>query len=530
MRQILQQMPNGVIVADAEGSVTMRNPRSRELLGGDPDRPIDDPAAPPTWLARRPDGSRYARGEAPLDRAARDGEVVLGERMTIERADGSLVTIEADAAPIRGTDDAIIGAVAVFQDVTLRVETEEHLARSTTRLRQIQAVTDAALSGLPFDELARRLLETLRQVLGTDSATLLLVDRSGDALLEHTTVGVETGGPDEPVPLGAGIAGTIASTVRPVVIDDLSTRTPVRHWLADHMASLMGAPLVYRGRVRGVIHVASRTSRHFSDDEVQVLTLAANRVASALERAALYDSRSAMASALQRSLVPTSLPHVAGMEMAAIYRPFSPNDEIGGDFYDVFPHGGGTWGVVVGDVSGKGPDAAAVMGLAAHTIRAIAPYEARPSTVLRALNDALLREERVAAERFCTACQLRVHPSADHLRVTVCLAGHPRPMLVHGDGAVAPVGEPGTLLGTFDDPTLHDVSLDLRPGDAIVTYTDGLIERRGIGIDDGERVLAGLLRAHAGEPADDLQRAIEAELLGSAEPDDDVAVVVVRKT
>jgi PAS domain S-box-containing protein len=528
MDQIMQQMPNGVLVVDAAGTVTMQNPRSKGLLGyeyavGQPIGSADTP-----WVARRPDGSAYESVDYPLMRSLREGQVVLGERISIERADGSKVMIDVDTSPIR-EGDAVTGGVAVFQDVTDRMEIQRRLEGTTERLEQIQAVTDAALASLSFDELADRLLHTVRQVLQTDSATLLLVDRTGTQLQEHMTVGVETDGPGFPVPIGRGIAGSIAASVTPLVIDDLSTREAVRHWLTDRMRSFMGVPLVYQGQVRGVIHVATIAQRWFSDDEVGVLELAANRIAAALERASLYDSRSAMSHALQRSLLPTTLPMIEGVEIAALYRPFSPNDDVGGDFYDVFPHGSGAWGAVVGDVSGKGPEAAAVMGIAAHTVRAIARYEERPSAVLGALNDILLGAERVSTERFCTACEMRLRPGPEQLRVTLCLAGHPIPFVVRASGGVEQIGEPGTLLGTFTDPELHDVAIDLSPGDAIVAYTDGLVERRDMGMDVGEVQLAQLLSGCAGLSAEGIVERIEQHLVDQLMPDDDVAIVVVRQ-
>lgn len=530
MRQVLQQMPNGVVVSDREGNIIVRNVRSLDILepGLDTDGPDD--VRQDSWIARRSDGSRYRARELPLDRSLRTGEVVLGERIEIERHDGTVVTIEVDSAPIRSTDEeAIEGAVSVFQDVTERIETQARLAASTRRLQQLQAVTDATLSGLGFDDLAQRLLGTLRAVLETDSATLLLLDRSGTELVEHSTVGVETDGPAVTVPLGLGIAGKIASTATPLVADDLSTFEPKRHWLTDVMSSLMGAPLVFRGEVRGVIHVATRDPRRFSVDELEVLELAANRIASALERASLADGRAAMAQALQRSLLPKSLPEIHGVELAALYRPFSPDDEIGGDFYDVFPHGDGSWAVVVGDVSGKGPGAAAVMGLAAHTLRASGRYESRPSAVLRALNDALIGAEWVSAERFCTVCQMRLRPGPDQLRVTLCLAGHPMPYLISADGSVEQVGAAGTILGSFADPNLHDVSFDLGPGDALIAFTDGLIEHRDVGVETGERRLREYLFGCSGRPAEEVVWGIEHRLFDESLPDDDIALVVVRR-
>lgn len=530
MRQVLQQMPNAVMVTDGSGSLTMQNRRARDLLGHEHavGRPIlDDPDAP--WSARHLDGRPYDVSGYPLTRSLRSAEVVIGERMAIDRADGSTVMIDVDSAPIRSVDDdSIVGAVVVFQDVTERVETQAQLAATTTRLRQIQAVTDAALTEMRFDDLADRLLHTVRRMLGTDSATLLLVDRSGELLFEHSTVGVETD-PSTPVPVGRGIAGTIASERSPLVIEDLSGHQSVRHWLTDTMRSLMGAPLTFRGRVTGVIHVATREQRRFTPEEVSLLELVANRIASALERASLYESRSAMSQALQRSLVPESLPRIEGVELSALYLPFSPDEAIGGDFYDVFPHGEDTWGVVVGDVSGKGPVAAAVMGLAAHTVRALARYETRPSAVLTALNETLLGAERVPAERFCTVCHMRLRPLSDRVQVTVCLAGHPPPFVARAGGTVETIGEPGTLLGSFPQPVLHDVQVDLHSGDALVAYTDGLVERRSEGLERGEGALAAVLCRCVGLSSDEIVARITEELIEPAQLDDDVALVVVRK-
>ncbi|HEX7247414.1 MAG TPA: SpoIIE family protein phosphatase [Actinomycetota bacterium] len=533
LQQVFQQMPGGVVVAAADGTV-MTNERAGQIFnvsipGGHRLEEYRDMPELAALRAFHPDGTPYPPEEGPLLRALQ-GEVVLDETMVVERADGSTVTVQVDAAPIGRSEAGPEGAVATFHDVTERLAMQADLARASERLRQVQTITDAALGGLGVDDLVELLLPKVRDALGADSATLLLVDRTGTQLIEHSTVGAETDGADVPVPIGRGIAGRIASTVAPIVADDLSMHEVERKWLAHQMRSLMGVPLVYRGRVRGVVHVATREPRHFTPDDVHLAELAASRIAAALERAALYDSQASMARELQRSLLPSRLPVIDGVELAALYRPYSAEHEIGGDFYDIFPHGEGTWGVVVGDVSGKGPRAAAIMGLAAHTVRAIARYESKPSAVLTALNDVLLREERVNEEQFCTACDVRLKTDRDHLRVTLCSAGHPLPMVVRADGSVAQVGEPGTLLGSFHDPELRDVTLDLAPGDALIAYTDGLVERRESGLHDGQRDLADLLARCGGFTADGIVTLIERELIDAATIEDDVAVFVIRKT
>ncbi|HVF08931.1 MAG TPA: GAF domain-containing protein, partial [Actinomycetota bacterium] len=298
LHQVFQQMPGGVIVADADGTLMLTNERASEIFhvripeGHRLDEYRDMPEI--SLRAVHPDGRPYPAEELPLVRAIR-GEVVTDEVMMIERRDGTAVTVQVDASPIGGSNAAIEGAVATFHDVTERLAMQADLARASERLRQIQTITDATLAGLGVDDLVGLLLPKIRDALGTDSATLLLVDRTGTMLIEHSTVGAETDGGEVTIPIGRGIAGKIASTVTPIVAEDLSTYEIERPWLAREMRSLMGVPLVYRGKVRGVIHVATRTARQFTPDDIHVAELAANRIAAALERGALYDSQASMA-------------------------------------------------------------------------------------------------------------------------------------------------------------------------------------------------------------------------------------------
>jgi serine phosphatase RsbU (regulator of sigma subunit) len=135
----------------------------------------------------------------------------------------------------------------------------------------------------------------------------------------------------------------------------------------------------------------------------------------------------------------------------------------------------------------------------------------------------------VQTERFCTACGIRVRAEASHLRATICLAGHPLPLLMHADGRVEQIGEAGTLLGSFADPELHDTTVDVMAGEALVAFTDGLVERRTLEIDEGERRLADLLSTCRDLSSARIVERIERELLGGDDLDDDVAVVVIAK-
>jgi serine phosphatase RsbU (regulator of sigma subunit) len=407
-----------------------------------------------------------------------------------------------------------------------QAEREELLRRERAArgsLERIQSVTDAALSTLDFHELVDALLGKVRTAVEADAATLMLVSVDGSTLDEIASEGPAR--PPEPssVPIGQGIAGKIVAAGESIVVDDLSTYEIVRPWLRDTMRSFAGVPLLRRDTVVGVLHVSSTRFRHFEDDELALLRLVAGRVVSALERSRLYEQRDRMARELQRPLIPETLPSMPHAQLAGFYRPLAQGDDIGGDFYDGFPLDDDAWGLVIGDVMGKGPEAAAVMGFARHTIRAASMFVSRPSRVLHALNELLVSSAQ-AGDRFCTACYVRLRPNDGVIRLTASVAGHPLPIILRGDGRLERCGVPGTLLGVFDDPDLRDRATDLHPGDALLLYTDGLVERREGDVDDR---LERVLRSVAGAPAPQIVRAIEDEVIVPSDTRDDIACVVL---
>lgn len=242
------------------------------------------------------------------------------------------------------------------------------------------------------------------------------------------------------------------------------------------------------------------------------------------------DALGHIARTLQSSLLPTALPTIPGVETAARFRPALGGAQVGGDFYDLFETDGGSWGIVVGDVCGKGAEAAAVTALARHTLRAVAIHERSPSQSLALLNEALLR--RGPAAEFCTAAYARLDRDGTAARLTMSSGGHPLPLLLRADGTVESVGRPGFLLGLESDPELTDHTLDLDPGDTLLLYTDGLTDAyapdRTLDADDLAIVLASCAGRSASEIADRIQRAALHD--DTRQPRDDVALVVVRLT
>lgn len=229
--------------------------------------------------------------------------------------------------------------------------------------------------------------------------------------------------------------------------------------------------------------------------------------------------------ALQQTLIPPAPPHVPGLDVAAAYRPAV--GEVGGDFYDVFEVAEGDWCIVIGDVSGKGTDAAIVTSTARHVVRSNALRHPEPSDLLRVLNAGLVEH---SSDRFCTVAIVRLRLIDNAWVAAMSTGGHPYPILTR-HGSATKLGKPGSLLGLFDEVEFHDVSIKLATGDALVLYTDGLIEGRDANEEFyGEDRLSAVLTAPAASAEDLADRAVsDALTFQTGDARDDIAIVVIRK-
>jgi sigma-B regulation protein RsbU (phosphoserine phosphatase) len=243
------------------------------------------------------------------------------------------------------------------------------------------------------------------------------------------------------------------------------------------------------------------------------------------ERAAL-DAR-ALAETLQRTLLPPAMPSIDGIDVGGAYRPAGDGTVVGGDFYDVFEVHDGSWGISLGDVCGKGASAAIVTALARHTIRALAVRPGAPSDVLRGLHDAIARSD---VDSFCTALYLTASVAGADVEICLSAGGHHLPLRVDSDGAVGEVGRTGHLLGMLEPLQLHDESVTLAPGEALVLYTDGVIEASHAGELFGEDRLREVIAAHRHTGAQELADTIAATAVAfqGGHTRDDIAVVVIR--
>jgi len=291
---------------------------------------------------------------------------------------------------------------------------------------------------------------------------------------------------------------------------------------------VVAVPLVARRRTLGVLLAGRRTGVHHRHEDAGLLLDLARRAALAIDNARLYQERTHIAQALQASLLPPDLPAATGVSFGARYAAAGSGNQVGGDFYDVFALRDGRWGVAIGDVCGKGAEAAAITGLARNVLRLLV-REGRPApTALRQLNEAIL--ELGERGRFCTASLALLERCPEGLVVRLSSAGHPPPVLVAADGSATFVGRSGDLLGVLDHVDVADDEVHLGPGDALVFYTDGVTERRDSERMFGEHNLLAACRSAAGQSADEIAGQLERAVrdFSSDASRDDLAVLVVQ--
>jgi PAS domain-containing protein len=306
----------------------------------------------------------------------------------------------------------------------------------------------------------------------------------------------------------------------------LLTSLDVRHYAA--------APLVTpQGVIGAVTFVRSDPERCFTSEDVQFMTSLASRAALHIHNARLYTERSHIADTLQRSLLPRSLPAIPGAEVAARFLPAGDENIVGGDFFDVFASRDGAWTAIVGDVAGKGAEAAAFTSLARHTLRTASILQADPAANLDLLNRVLRAESPTL--NFCTVLYVRISAGGSAGGLQLCLSngGHPSPLLLRGDGGLESVDDGrGALVGALPDASFTTAELPMRPGDLLLLYTDGVTEIRARDAGLGDRELRRTLAEHAGAPAAEVVEAVErrAVELQDGAPRDDIAVVAIKAT
>jgi putative methionine-R-sulfoxide reductase with GAF domain len=393
-------------------------------------------------------------------------------------------------------------------------------AEGDGRLHRLLAITDAALSQLDVDELLAELAARIRELMAVDTSAILLLDPSGRDLVATAASGLE----EEVrqgvrIPLGEGFAGRIAASGKPLVIDHVDRTTVINPILIDEQLAVMaGVPVTASGKVLGVVHVGCRTPRRFSTDDIELLRMVADRAGMAAQARISRIERETTV-ALQRSLLPARPPFIAGFDVAARYIPGAAVG-VGGDWYDLFRLPTGHVGVVIGDVVGNGLRAAVVMGRIRSALRAYALETHEPADVLSRLDRKIQFFE---PEAMATVGYGVIDPARTTL--TVSLAGHLPPIMLDAHGHARQLVAPADLpLGAYPNAPRRATTVPLPQ--AMLVYTDGLIERRGRSLDECIGDLVGILRPGT---ADELC-ARAGWLLRNAPATDDVALLAVCRS
>ncbi|MFC9683185.1 SpoIIE family protein phosphatase [Streptomyces sp. NPDC056948] len=448
---------------------------------------------------------------------------------------------------IEDTDGRVLGLAMAVLDVTERQQAAAEVAQARQHLSVIADAGVRIGTTLDLQQTARELAD----VVVSQLADLAAVDVLESVVAHGTIAPVSGGAPAEfrALAVAAGYAtdaihaadpvGELATygssriitqcvrSARPVLVERVDAKMMRRiardgraaqtlHEAGAH--SYMAVPLMARGRVLGTLTLYRTVDERPFDDRDQVLAseLAA-RAAICIDNARLYGRERGTALTLQRSLLPAAPAEQEGLDIAARYRPAL--SEVGGDWYDVLPLGPGRTALVVGDVMGKGVQAAAIMGQLSTATRALARLDLPPAELLRHLDDIAGSLGDAIATCVYAVCDLR--------RGTCALssAGHLPPVLAGADGIAKLVDVPGGVPLGVGGVEFGTVEVELPPGSLLALYTDGLVENRGEPIDTGLSTLTHLLQ-NAGPS---LQRTSDSLLSAlSPEPDDDVALLLVR--
>jgi len=454
---------------------------------------------------------------------------------TIHRHTGERRWQLLKSAPLLDLSGAVEATIMIIEDVTERTRAEL-AATFLARAGEVLA------SSLDYEQTLRNVAELAVPDIA-DWCSVDLVDEQG----ERRSVAVAHGDParlalverlraargDRPGP-ARGMAQVLA-TGEPVLYSEVTEDMLRAAASDDEELALLGelgfrsgmiVPMRLGDRVLGVMTlVGAESGRVLDAFDLRLAQQVAARAAVAIENSRLYSERSAVAHTLQQSLLPERLPQIPGYELATIYAPALQSTEVGGDFYDAWAVDG-AWMIVIGDVTGKGVQAAALTSLVRHSLRAASEFESRPARLLAHVDRALKKQHTLS---ICTALCLRLQ--AD--RVTMAVGGHPLPLALTPDG-VRQVGASGPLLGGFPDVEWDDLAFAIEPGTTLVTYTDGITD--AVGADGSRYGLARLCRALeqctelAAEPVvARLDHAVEEFRAGDGRADD-IAVLALHRS
>ncbi len=503
---------------------------------------------------------RYASLIVPEDRQrtreTATAAIERGERFEfryrVRRPDGAIVWLEGAGVPLPGPDGQVREITGVCYDVTAEMEARRELEEQARFAALSADVGQAFVRDEPLADKLHRTTYAIVEQLDVAFARVWTLD-SANTLVLRASSGLYThlDGPHSRIPVGEFKIGRIAASLEPHLTNDVVNDPHVSdpEWARrEGMRSFAGYPLVVGGRCVGVLAMFAR--HELPPSTLRALATVADTVAIGIEQSraaeevmALYGEshrhaatlehalrdRAHVAEVLQSSLVPRSLPEVPGFGVHARYR--AGVEEVGGDFYDVLLVGGNRWAFLIGDICGRGPEAARLTALARHSLRLAMMLGHNPAEALAALNQALLKSDNDG--RFCTAvCGVISELEDGCALVEVGAAGHPAPLMARADGAIEEVDARGPLLGVLPDATFTQTETRMRPGDTIVVYTDGVVEARRNGAMFGLERLTEVVSQYAGAGAEALVTAVLETVteFDESASKDDLAILAINRS
>jgi PAS domain S-box-containing protein len=529
-RAIVDSAPEAFLGISEDGTVLSWNPAAERTFGWTAEEAVGRPIHDLVVAPEDHDDHRRRRDE---EFSRPDGEVRPSRReLELVRRDGERFLAETTYSRVRAGDRPMLACF--IRDVSDREQRElerqqlyrEQAAREEAEqmagiVHGLQMLLDVALAHDRLDDMLEALLPRVCEVVDAEGAAVLLAEEDGTLTLRASMFrDVEK----EPlrIALGEGIAGRVARDRQPLLVHD-----PDPSEVADPallgLHSILGVPLMVGGEVAGVLKVGVPAPRRFSEDDLLVLGLAADRVALAIDHLRVYEREHRIAEMLQRSLLPDRLPPLPGLEVAARYEPAASESEVGGDWYDVIAMPGGRVGLVMGDVAGKGLAAASMVGRLRSAMRAYALEGHAPADVVDRLNQLVWSEPEDS--HMTTMVYVVFDPLEG--RITWVNAGHLPPLAVTSDGMARFLDGPSSVpLGVMSYPAYEAAETEMPLGGTVLLYTDGLVERPGELLDRGLDRLSAAVRGERVGPQRLCDLVIE-QLVPAAGASDDVALLAL---
>ncbi|MGH8868243.1 MAG: GAF domain-containing protein [Actinomycetes bacterium] len=495
----------------------------------------------PQWVEDLASASWFVRAQQ-----AAAAELVTGFAVPILVGGQSFGVIDCFSSERRPRDDELLETMSTvvtqlgqsfgrLQAEATLDETMQSLRRRSAQLRRLAEVASAINVLGSVADVLRLVTHEARLLLGAHQAAAT-VARPGqrEAVVQSTSLSEKYAAwRGRGCALGDTLAELVRERGRAV---RLSAQAVERLSAGDDFCGpgtdsppvrgLLAVPLdTPDGSTVGMLWLSDRYTGEFGEDDEAVLVQLGEIASAAVHKTRLYAERSQVADALQRPLQLTPLPSIPSVEVAACYEPYGEMLSVGGDFYDVFRIPSGRWVTILGDVCGKGPEAAALTGLARQTLWAGAQHSDDPAEILALLNEAILR---TGSDRFCTAAAVVMETGTDGVHLRFASAGHPPPLVLSADGTVRPVDGEGMLLGMFPEIGVRSTRLTLRPGEAFVLYSDGLTEGGGAATFDGtdlHHAVSGMAGWHAPEIVEGLLAGVRQRRVHQR---DDLALLVLR--